>query len=254
MDSAQRDRNAVDSRGRRSTTIAAGSVGHVNPPGEPQDPETPASGMGGPERGPSFTFGSPAALDPAAGASPLGTGPLPVPATPGPPPASKVPALVTLGVVLLVALVTLVATVVAERSDSRPVATASTVAPTTAASTAPRGSIDFTSARGAGRLRVVEHTWSTTAGDPSSRLVVDIEITASSGRVDYDPYAFQAFDARGQLYDIASDTTRTPLEVGSLEAGESTRGFLEFDLPRGEVTLLMSNDNFGSVTALRIDA
>lgn len=256
MDSAQPGRGAVDSRGVRSRRTRPGSVVQVNQPGDSDEPGTPASGMGGPERGPSFTFGSPPGFhgDPATGSTPLGTGPLPVPPTPGPPPRSRVGALVTLGVVLVVVLVAVVATVVADRQDARrPAAVTTSVAPTTATSSAPKGSIDFTSSRGSGRLRVVEHTWSTTAGEPNSRLVVDIEISASSGRVDYDPYAFQAFDARGQLYDIASDTTRTPLEVGSLVAGESTRGFLEFDLPRGEVTLLMSNDNFGSVTALRID-
>lgn len=228
----------------------------VNQPGDAQDLGTPPSGMGGPERGPSFTFGSPAGppADLAAGSSPLGTSPLPVPPTPGPPPRSKVPALVTVGVVLLVALITVVATVVTDRSDARrPAGVATSVAPTGAASAAPKGSIDFTSSRGSGRLRVVKHSWITTAGEPDSRLVISIEISASSGRVDYDPYAFQAFDARGQLYDVASDTTQAPLEVGSLQAGESTRGFLEFEMPRGEVTLLMSNDSFGSVTALRID-
>lgn len=237
----------------------------VNQADDPRAPGTQPSGMGGTPgmggrgRGPSFTFGSPDQSDPgsnaeqAVGSSPLGTGPLPVPLTPGPPPRSKVPALVTLGVVLLVTLVAVVATVVADRNDSRPDPGATSVAPTTAPSTPPKGSIDFTSARGAGRLRVVEHTWRTTAGEPNSRLVIDVEITASSGRVDYAPYSFQAFDGRGQIFDIESDTTRTPLDIGTLEAGESVRGFLEFEMPRGEVTLLMNNDNFGSVTALRID-
>ncbi len=44
----------------------------------------------------------------------------------------------------------------------------------------------------------------------------------------------------------------TPLGYGILLAGDSVRGTIAFDLPRGDVTLLMSDDSSSSVTAVKI--
>ena len=71
----------------------------------------------------------------------------------------------------------------------------------------------------------------------------------------YDPYNFQAFDHTGELFDVAeSGVSRQVLGVGELAEGQSTRGFLAFDIPRGEVTLLMSDDSDQSITALKVPA
>ena len=48
--------------------------------------------------------------------------------------------------------------------------------------------------------------------------------------------------------------SRRALGVGELAEGQSTRGFLAFDIPRGEVTLLMSDGSDQSITALKIPA
>ena len=42
------------------------------------------------------------------------------------------------------------------------------------------------------------------------------------------------------------------LSVGTLSAGERIRGTIAFDMPRGEVTLLMSDDSENTVTALKV--
>ena len=47
-------------------------------------------------------------------------------------------------------------------------------------------------------------------------------------------------------------TTGRVLSVGTLRAGERIRGVIAFDMPRGEVTLLMSDDADQTVTALKV--
>ncbi|HWJ53170.1 MAG TPA: DUF4352 domain-containing protein, partial [Propionibacteriaceae bacterium] len=84
-------------------------------------------------------------------------------------------------------------------------------------------------------------------------LRVEVELVCTSGEVDYDPYNFQAFDRSGQLFEMASEgTAGRPLAVGTLRAGERIRGTIAFDMPRGDVTLLMSDDSEKTVTALKV--
>ena len=62
--------------------------------------------------------------------------------------------------------------------------------------------------------------------------------------MDYDPYNFQAFDQSGQLFEMAVEGTGgRMLEVGTLSAGERVRGTIAFDMPRGDATLLMSDES-----------
>ena len=87
---------------------------------------------------------------------------------------------------------------------------------------------------------------------PRIRAPGQVRIVCTSGEVDYDPFDFQAFDASGSLFDLAAEEVRAPiLGVGMLEPGEQISGALAFVIPRGEVTLLMSDDA-SSVTALKI--
>ena len=86
-----------------------------------------------------------------------------------------------------------------------------------------------------------------------SYLRVEVELVCTSGEVDYDPYHFQAFDRSGQLFEMAAEgTAGRMLSVGTLRAGERIRGTIAFDMPRGEVTLLMSDDSENTVTALKV--
>jgi hypothetical protein len=215
-------------------------------------------GMGGTPRGPSFTFGQPAqppggfySQPPISGPS---AGARPLPPRHGPP-KSRLPGVLTALAVLAVATVTAVGTLIAYRNDSQ----VTTPAPTSAASssqTAPSpDTIDFTAIGGAGRLVVLSHSWNPSGlqSIPGSYLRLEIQLVCTDGEIDYDPYHFQAFDARGDLYDVSpTDSAQPQLGIGTLDAGQSVRGFIGFEIPRGEVTLLMSSDSSGAVTAIKI--
>jgi len=83
---------------------------------------------------------------------------------------------------------------------------------------------------------------------------VQVELVCASGTVYYDPYNFQAFDQSGRLFELAVEGAGSSplLEIGTLHAGERIRGTLAFDMPRGEATLLMSDESDQTVTALRV--
>jgi hypothetical protein len=157
----------------------------------------------------------------------------------------------TAALIGMVALVVVVASVVAYRTD-REVSAPPSSSVRTPPITATKDSIEFTSRTGSGRLTIVEHSWQTAQSAPGSALEVRVRIVCTQGMIDYDPYDFQAFDAGGNLFDLAAEEVRGPLlSVGILEPGEDVTGYLAFVIPRGEVTLLMSDDA-SSVTALKI--
>ena len=116
--------------------------------------------------------------------------------------------------------------------------------------------IEFTTSTGSGELILLHRTW-VEDGYPvpayGNYLQVQVEIACTAGTLDYDPDNFQAFDHNGELFDLLLDEADDPiLDIGTLEAGMHARGGLAFDIPRGDVTLLMSEDNDQSVTALRV--
>jgi hypothetical protein len=171
------------------------------------------------------------------------------------PPRSRVPGYTTAAVVVVMAIVVTVASIVSQRAAERaqPV-----VAPSVVRSpvvTATKDAIDFTTHTGQGRLTIISHTWQRARGEtanPGSALEVTVEVLCTSGTVGYDPFDFQAFDATGNLFDIAAEEARGPiLSAGTLSAGEHVRGLVAFAMPRGEVTLLMTDDA-SSVTALKV--
>jgi hypothetical protein len=173
----------------------------------------------------------------------------------GPPP-SRIPALVTAVAVGVVALVVIAASLVAHHADTHiatPPDSARVVVPTP---TERPNRIEFSTSTGSGELVLVERRW-VDGGNPEpengSYLKVEIEIDCTAGTIDYDPENFQAFDHNGDLFGLLLDEADEPvLEIGTLEAGMQARGGLAFDIPHGDVTLLMSEDNDQSVTALRV--
>lgn len=212
------------------------------------EPRDDLSGMGSTPRGPAFVPSSPAAD---AGSEP---GP-PVRPTPMGPPRSVRPTVISILVIAFVAAVVAGASVVAYWGDTRVAApTRPPVAPP--AYTSPTDRIDFDSSEGSGQLIMRKRTWVSDAGAPSASgqyLRLELELVCTEGEVDYDPYLFQAFDQSGQLFEMAADGAGGRLlSVGTLSAGEHVRGTIAFDIPRGEVTLLMSDDSDNTVTALRI--
>jgi hypothetical protein len=116
--------------------------------------------------------------------------------------------------------------------------------------------IDFVSDKGTGQLIMRTRSWVRDGQIPpvsGTYLRVEVELVCTSGQVDYDPYDFQAFDRSGQLFEMAVEgTAGRPLGVGTLSTGERIRGTVAFDMPRGDVTLLMSDDSEHTVTALKV--
>ncbi|HET9649645.1 MAG TPA: hypothetical protein VFP34_15640, partial [Microlunatus sp.] len=128
----------------------------------------------------------------------------------------------------LVALVVVIASLVAHRADQQPVSAPSRSAAPPRITTA-TDSIEFTTRTGSGRLTIVEHAWRPGRTDPGSVLEVDVRIECTSGSVGYDPFAFQAFDGAGNLFDLAAEEIRGPmLGVGVLRPGETTTGQIAF--------------------------
>lgn len=219
------------------------------------------SGMGPTPSGPAFTpwvvAGGASAPDDSEAAAPFGRQPLPPPElaalTPSP---SRLPVLVTAVVVLLVSTVVLAATMMAYRSDSRISQPAPMTTPIGSVVPLREDSIEFASTDGSGRLVVLGHSWMSAGAQrpvSGSYLQVQVELICTSGSIAYDPYFFQAFDATGRLFDVTSSgATQRVLGSGTLGPDERVTGFLTFDMPRGEVTLLMSDDAAESVTALKI--
>ena len=168
------------------------------------------------------------------------------------------PGVLSVSLIVVVALVVLAATAVARYRDTHVAAPAPVTVPSIQADPPSRGEIEFTTPEGTGRLVLLSRSWRETAREQplnGSYLVVEVKILCTAGHVGYDPYNFQAFDHTGELFDVVdAGVSRQVLGVGELSEGQSTRGFLAFDIPRGEVTLLMSDDADQSITALKIPA
>jgi hypothetical protein len=186
-----------------------------------------------------------------------GPGQLPLANSDGPylgPPRSRRPAVISVLAIVLVAVVVAGASLVAYWGDTH---VAVPLAPENRPSvTSPTDRIDFVSHEGTGQLIMRTRSWVSEGRVPpttGSYLRVEVELVCTSGEVDYDPYHFQAFDRSGQLFEMARDgAAGRELGVGTLRAGERIRGTVAFDIPRGEVTLLMSDDSDNTVTALRV--
>jgi hypothetical protein len=214
------------------------------------EPEDHLSGMGSAPRGPSFLPSTPAGepvetmtVGPSDRSAPLG------------PPRSLRPTVISVLIIAVVAVVVAGASLFAYWGDTH-VAAPPRPTPTAPLYTSPPDRIDFVSAEGSGQLIMRTRTW---VNDGSvqpvngSYLRVEVELICTTGEVDYDPYLFQAFDKSGQLFEMAAEGTGGQvLPVGTLTPGMRVRGTIAFDMPRGEVTLLMSDDSENTVTALRV--
>ena len=222
------------------------------------DPVAPADGLGRSSAAtPTFSLPGPAPVPASQHPGPPGW-PAPPPVRPqpagsvGPPARSRLPALVTAAVLALVATVVVAGTLLARHADTHvaprpdPAAPASRAVPLEP----DPGSIDFATSYGAGRLSVLEHAWS--AGSDGSHLRLRVELVCTRGSVEHAPQYFSLFDDQGRLVERspAADEAH-PVPLGSIRAGERIRGDVSFDLPRGAVTLVLSDD-LSSVTAVRI--
>jgi hypothetical protein len=188
--------------------------------------------------------------------------PAPVPGAAGPrtrPPQAHLPALLTAAAFVVVLTVVAVGTVLARSADTHAPVAPLPAPPALRASSAPPpqvpDSIEFRTRRGAGRLVVLGHTWvpGTPAPGPSgSQLRIRLQLSCTEGRVDYAPEYFSLFDTAGHLVELSGRTMGPdPLPLGRLGPGERVRGVVAFDVPRGDVTLVMGDDT-SSVTAIRV--
>ena len=214
------------------------------------EPEDHLSGMGSAPRGPSFLpstpTGNPAETE---------TGPSYRPPQLGPPRSLR-PTVISVLIIAFVAVVVAGASLFAYWGDTH-VAAPPRATPTAPLYTSPPDRIDFVSDEGSGQLIMRTRNWVNDGSVPpvyGSYLRVEVELICTTGEVDYDPYLFQAFDRSGQLFEMAVEGTAGDrvLPVGTLTPGQRVRGTIAFDMPRGEVTLLMSDDSENTVTALRV--
>ena len=165
------------------------------------------------------------------------------------------PNVITLAVFVLVALVVSLATAIAHHDDTHIAAPTPVRVPSIHTDTPDQAEIEFTTPHGTGKLILLSRTWQDGSRRPinGSYLEVRVEIICLTGRVGYDPYNFQAFDETGQLFDVdESGVTSEILGVGELSPGQTARGAVAFDIPHGDVTLLMSDDSEQSITALKV--
>lgn len=177
------------------------------------------------------------------------------------PPVRIAPAVGT-AVILALAAVVLVAGGIAgvdrdrkaAEEAARPTPTPTYVSPPALADdpTQESDAIEFTTAAGRGTLTVVDHTWLRRPGSQAVRLRVQVEIRALDGMIEYDPAYF--FAARNLSDPVRAEDSFThgDLDVGVLQSGEAARGYLSFRIPRGDVTLMMSDDASDWVTAIKI--
>ena len=170
-------------------------------------------------------------------------------------PASRLPTVITVTVIFVVAVVVAAASLVAHFADTQVTAPVSSRQPVPQ-SPAQGDRIEFTTSDGSGQLILLRHSWVTSGQVPPSSgqyLRVEVELTCTTGAVDYDPYNFQVFDQTGRLFETAIEGAGdSMLETGTLRPGERIRGTIAFDMPHSEATLLMSDDTNQTVTALKV--
>ena len=170
-------------------------------------------------------------------------------------PASRLPTVITVAVIFVVAVVVAAASLVAHFADTQVTAPVSSKRPIPQIP-AQGDRIEFATSDGSGQLILLRHSWVTSGQVPPASgryLRVEVELTCTTGAVDYDPYNFQVFDQTGRLFETAIEGAGdSMLETGTLHPGERVRGTIAFDMPQSEATLLMSDDSNQTVTALKV--
>jgi hypothetical protein len=210
-----------------------------------------STGMGPTPSGPSFVPWAPVPGD----TPPIGLPPPGRSARSMAKPTSRLPTVISLAVIFLVAVVVAAASLVANFADTQVRAPVSSKQPIPQIA-AQGDRIEFTTSEGSGELILLRHTWLSSGQVPPSSgsyLRVEVELTCIAGAVDFDPYNFQVFDQTGRLFETAIEGAGdSMLDTGTLYAGERVRGTIAFDMPRSEATLLMSDDANQTVTALKV--
>ncbi len=170
-------------------------------------------------------------------------------------PTSRLPTVISLAVIFLVAVVVAAASLVAHFADTQVGAPVGRKQPISQI-TAQGDRSEFTTSEGSGQLILLRHFWLSSGQVPptsGSYLRVEVELTCTAGAVDYDPYNFQVFDQTGRLFETAIEGAGDAmLESGTLYPGERVRGTIAFDMPHSEATLLMSDDSNQTITALKV--
>jgi hypothetical protein len=170
-------------------------------------------------------------------------------------PASRLPTVITVAVIFVVAVVVAAASLVAHFADTQATAPVSSGQPIPQIP-AQGDRIEFTTSDGSGQLILLRHSWVTNGQVPPSSgnyLRIEVELSCTAGAVDYDPYNFQVFDQTGRLFETAIEGAGdSMLETGTLHPGQRVRGTIAFDMPHSEATLLMSDDSNQTVTALKV--
>jgi FlaG/FlaF family flagellin (archaellin) len=239
----------VDNRLQSTVSAARQSCATVVEMDEPSGSQS--TGMGPTPSGPSFVPWARAPGD----TPPIGPPPPDRGARPTARQTSRLPTVISVAAILLVAVVVAAASLVAHFADSQ------VRAPVSSKQPIPQGAaqgdrIEFTTSEGSGQLILLRHSWLSSGQVPptsGSYLSIEVELVCTAGAVDYDPFNFQVFDQTGRLFETALEGAGTAmLESGTLYPGERVRGTIAFDMPHSEATLLMSDDSNQTVTALKV--
>lgn len=96
----------------------------------------------------------------------------------------------------------------------------------------------------AGRWEVLSRTWD---GDA---VVARVKITADRGDI---TYGFVMFSNAGTtVYDPTPGAPAPALDTGTLSAGQTTTGYVRFEIPRGDATLILTTKAGRQMSALPI--
>ena len=96
-----------------------------------------------------------------------------------------------------------------------------------------------------GRWEVLSHSW-----ESDESLVVRVKVTADQGAI---TYGFVMFSNAGpQVYDPPPGAPAPELDTGRLAAGEVATGYVRFEIPRGDATLILTTQAGRQMSALPI--
>lgn len=95
-----------------------------------------------------------------------------------------------------------------------------------------------------GRWEVVSHSW------VADGLVVRVRVTADAGRV---TYGFVAFSNAGtEVYEPEAGAPSPEIGTGRLAVGQSVEGNVFLPMPRGDATLILTNEAGRQMSALPV--
>lgn len=117
--------------------------------------------------------------------------------------------------------------------------------------------IEFEGQDGKGKVTINDYAWSKKGftAPENTYLAIDVTVEGVEGKVSYNPLYFTVQDADAREYNITIGGSKEPsLQSGDLAPGKKARGWVEFDLPQGAVTLKMTDEFLQDVLEVSVPA